>query len=130
MANPDPVSEPADPNLPLLKSPLVENHHAVSVHVDKEHPSGPEFGEFGYRDASDTGLEFQRHNEATAVEVRRALPRVGPVVRSSHIGTNFFNSSTLQVFYDLFFAANLCVFAEVQDITNADQLSNFVVYFR
>lgn len=129
MAHSEPISNPADPSLPLLKSPLVENHHAASV-LDNGHPSGPDFGEFGYRDASDTNLEFQRHNEATTVEVRWALASAGTDVRWSHIVTNFFNSPILQVFYDLFFAANLCVFAEVQDITNTNQLSSFVVYFR
>lgn len=69
MANSEPVSKPADPCLPLLKSPLVENHHAASV-LNHGHPSGPDFGEFGYRDASDTDFVLQRHNEATAVEVR------------------------------------------------------------
>lgn len=127
MAHSKPISNPADPSLPLLKSPLVENHYAASV-LDSGHPSGPDFGEFGYRDASD--IEFQRHNEATAVEVRWAFARAGTDVRWSHIVTNFFNSPILQVFYDLFFAANLCVFAEVQDITNTNQLSSFVVYFR
>ncbi|KAK1828879.1 hypothetical protein QBC39DRAFT_288437 [Podospora conica] len=100
MANGESALEPVQ-TLPLLKSPLVENRNVSPDTVPKRQPSGPDFGEFGYRDASDTGLEFQRYNEATAVEV----------------------------FYDLFFAANLCVFAEVQDITNVNQLANFIVYF-
>jgi hypothetical protein len=77
MANNESVSKPADPSLPLLKSPLVQSHHAASDRVPKAGPSGPDLSEFGYRDASDTGLEFQRHNEATAVEVRRALAGPG-----------------------------------------------------
>jgi len=77
MANDESVSEPADLSLPLLKSPLVQNHHAASDRVPKAQPSGPDLGEFGYRDSSDTGLEFQRHSEATAVEVCRALAGPG-----------------------------------------------------
>jgi len=33
------------------------------------------------------------------------------------------------VFYDLFFAANLCIFAEVKDVSNMQELGTFVAYF-
>ncbi|KAK4457588.1 hypothetical protein QBC42DRAFT_301019 [Cladorrhinum samala] len=54
----------------------------------------------GWQEDSDLP-DFERHEEATNIEV----------------------------FYDLFFAANLCVYFENRDITTIEQLSNFVAYF-
>ena len=98
--------------LPLLTSPLipggVRGTRSLGPTPASTLPrqlSAPDLEEFGYRD--DDGAppkdvpEFQKHADATAIEV----------------------------FYDLFFAANLTVFSDVTDITNTEKLATFVVYF-
>jgi low temperature requirement protein LtrA len=58
--------------------------------------------DLGYRDGPDHDCpEFQKHNEATNSEV----------------------------FFDLFFAANLSVFADQHDITDMAALSGYIAYF-
>jgi hypothetical protein len=94
--------EPGTPKLPLLRSPLIRTPQDGPTRVSS-FPPGPDLTEFGYRDGPRQAEipEFQRHDDATAIEV----------------------------FYDLFFAANLTVFSEVVDVTNMEKLSTFVVYF-
>lgn len=55
--------------------------------------------ELGFR--HDDTPEFTKHEEATNIEV----------------------------FFDLFFAANLSVFAEAQDVTSISKVATFIVYF-
>ena len=62
-------SELVEPSLPLLRSPLVHHSDDESEPSVKKQGTSPDLTEFGYRDAYDGGVEFQRHNEATSVEV-------------------------------------------------------------
>jgi hypothetical protein len=100
--------------LQLLSSPLIvggprtspsNGPTPASTFPREQQQSGPDLEEFGYRDEEGFPQrdvpEFQRHADATAIEV----------------------------FYDLFFAANLTVFSDVIDITNGEKLATFVVYF-
>lgn len=92
--------------LPLIRNPILRTTRSPRGTFDFTQADGqPNLESFGYRDEiyySDEEIpEFAKYGEATSVEV----------------------------FYDLFFAANLCVFAEVQDVTNGEQLANFVCYF-
>ncbi|KAM7182717.1 hypothetical protein V8F33_014080 [Rhypophila sp. PSN 637] len=92
--------------LPLLRNPVVRTIRSREGTFDVLQANAePNLNGFGYRDEvylpGEEIPEFERHIEATSIEV----------------------------FYDLFFAANLCVFAEVQDVTNAQQVATFVCYF-
>ncbi|KAM7187350.1 hypothetical protein V8F20_011014 [Naviculisporaceae sp. PSN 640] len=103
MADADDVIEG---KLPLLRNPVLRITRSPGGTFDvTQHSAQPNLEGFGYRDEiyspGEEVPEFERHTEATNIEV----------------------------FYDLFFAANLCVFAEVQDVTNAQQLATFVCYF-
>lgn len=107
MAHGKPTSEaePDSSKLPLLTSPLIR----ASRESNGPTPAStfardqPDLEDFGYRDGpvQREVPEFQKHDEATAIEV----------------------------FYDLFFAANLTVFSDVVDVTNTEKLATFVVYF-
>jgi low temperature requirement protein LtrA len=90
-------------SLPLLRSPIVPGKNRSPASTFRREPTAPDLEDFGYRDGPASGEvpEFERHQEATAIEV----------------------------FYDLFFAANLTVFSEGQNITSPDKLATFVVYF-
>ncbi|KAK5653641.1 hypothetical protein OQA88_8671 [Cercophora sp. LCS_1] len=59
----------------------------------------PHIQELGFR--HDDTPEFTKHEEATNIEI----------------------------FFDLFFAANLSVFAEAQDVTSLSKVATFIVYF-
>ncbi|KAK1750424.1 hypothetical protein QBC47DRAFT_310091 [Echria macrotheca] len=89
--------------LPLIVSPLVEKTQSQSLErVDERQPAEPNLTDLGFREGPNyDGPEFERHREATAIEV----------------------------FYDLFFAANLTVFSESQDITNMEKVTTFIAYF-
>ncbi|KAK3994422.1 hypothetical protein QBC44DRAFT_357302 [Cladorrhinum sp. PSN332] len=72
---------------------------APTLHIKQAAVAAP-IETLGWR--SDPGLpDFERHEEATNIEV----------------------------FYDLFFAANLCVYFENQDISSLEQFGTFVAYF-
>ncbi|KAK4639885.1 hypothetical protein QC761_700940 [Podospora bellae-mahoneyi] len=103
MANEHLTVDPDEDNVPLMKSPVVRVKS-----FPKESPSpadgqggNPNFESLGWRESDDDHPEFEKHAEATNIEV----------------------------FYDLFVAAILCVFAEVQDVTNLQQLNSFIAYF-
>ncbi|KAK4195345.1 hypothetical protein QBC40DRAFT_316548 [Triangularia verruculosa] len=105
MANPLLTAHSDEDSVPLMKSPVVR----VKSFPKEGSTSSPAEGQggateldsFGWRESADENPEFEKHAEATNIEV----------------------------FYDLFFAAILCVFAEVQDVTNLQQLNSFIAYF-
>ncbi|KAK0671350.1 hypothetical protein QBC41DRAFT_386473, partial [Cercophora samala] len=89
--------------VPLMKSPVVR---VKSFPKEVPSPAGGQGSDLnleslGWKESVDDQPEFEKHAEATNIEV----------------------------FYDLFFAAILCVFAEVQDVTTIQQLSSFIAYF-
>ncbi|KAK0611378.1 hypothetical protein B0T14DRAFT_571276 [Immersiella caudata] len=101
------VDDLENPKLQLLSSPLIRipksNGPTPASTFPREQQTGPDLEQFGYRDdlPQQDIPEFRRHADATAIEV----------------------------FYDLFFAANLTVFSDVIDINNTEKLATFVVYF-
>ncbi|KAH8881009.1 hypothetical protein GQ53DRAFT_520559 [Thozetella sp. PMI_491] len=85
----------------LIKSPVVGDE-AASDSAGSERHKIRDIENLGYRDSgSHECPEFEKHEEATNSEL----------------------------FYDLFFAANLTVFSEVHDVTNKDQLTSYIGYF-
>jgi hypothetical protein len=89
--------------LRLIKSPVVggkKETHSESSSV--EHPTPIDVQQLGYRDGPNHDCpEFQKHSEATNSEV----------------------------FFDLFFAANLGVFNDQHDVTDLTALSGYIAYF-
>ncbi len=86
----------------LIKSPLIDGHGLDGGSALHRDASRPDLEALGFRDGPhhDTP-EFQRHEEATYIEL----------------------------FFDLFFAANLTVFSEVHEVTNTDRLTSYIGYF-
>ncbi|KAK4182467.1 hypothetical protein QBC35DRAFT_169220 [Podospora australis] len=92
-----------DDAVPLIKSPIARVRTIPiepGVGIQRE-ATAPNLESLGWRDGDNETPEFERHDEATNIEV----------------------------FYDLFFAANLCIFAEVQDVSNMSQFNTFVAYY-
>ncbi|KAK3682838.1 hypothetical protein B0T22DRAFT_445007 [Podospora appendiculata] len=101
---------PEQENFPLMRSPLMREKGTADVSrvptpsttFTQTDADEPNLEALGWRDGLNPDYpEFERHEEATNIEV----------------------------FYDLFFAAILCMFAEVQDVTNISQLNTFIAYF-
>lgn len=103
MANEHLTVDPDEDNVPLMKSPVVrvKSFPKESPSPADDQGGNPNLEILGWRESDDDHPEFEKHAEATNIEV----------------------------FYDLFFAAILCVFAEVQDVTNLQQLNSFIAYF-
>jgi len=94
--------------LPLFCSPVVAEKSpstgptpASTLQHSPEQPTDPNLTDLGFRDGFQSYPEFEKHTEATNIEV----------------------------FYDLFFAANLSVFGEAQDINDQYKLLSFIAYF-
>ncbi len=57
---------------------------------------------------------------------KQRIPKYGFISQES---LQFQLTFYAQLFFDLFFAANLTVFSEVHEVTNPDQLTSYVGYF-
>ncbi|KAF2151582.1 hypothetical protein K461DRAFT_279070 [Myriangium duriaei CBS 260.36] len=104
-------SEKAD-HLPLFASPLI--HHQKSHADDLIHEEFVSSETAGIDDFRGSGKSAQTHNVADGE---------GPVYKRHKEAT------TVELFYDLFFVANLTVFSSVKEVNDGKTLSQYVGFF-
>ncbi|KAL4722598.1 hypothetical protein ACLX1H_010479 [Fusarium chlamydosporum] len=86
--------------LVLIKSPLIGRSDSSDYGLTAKQPTAPDMSLFGNR-YDDDCPQFQKHEDA----------------------------SLLELFYDLFFAANYTVFSETQGVNSPDRFKAYVGYF-
>lgn len=115
-------------DLQWIRSPVAENAsvepqvEAVHVHPTKAHHSSPPTTSHHGQSRSHRAVpDFKRHDGATSAEVRcqRIFSRI----------TQLTCARDHQLFFDLFFAANLTVFSEVHEISDHTRLTSYIGYF-
>jgi hypothetical protein len=147
MADHEHVHAGQEHKLSLIRSPVVgEKHVASSSSSVRPLPGNTHVESLGFRDGPRHNCpEFEKvrsgrqlRNALVVVVVliceasTRRLPtwRYLDPLNLQRLYATLYNSHCLpQLFFDLFFAANLAVFSKVHEVTNKSQLSSYIGYF-
>lgn len=126
------VVEPSSPKLKLFASPLI--HGRKAAHEEDDRPasiitiSGPFYNQTTYVDQSRKESTPNIYDERTLDAPFKETTETS-VLRETPEFQRYQETTNIELFYDLFFVANLTTFTDVLDINSVEALKSYAGFF-